>query len=214
MEQIEFTDGQQNDARAEVEGFLDEIVDCRKLQADLDPRTRVGFRPYAVFDLQFGGDLETIRDVGIEKRHEALLIEGTAGVCVDAIQRVAGSDAAVLERPVLKIHVAAHRCFRRRNKWLGIDEFSASGAAKAQSGLAILLCFEAAFIGFVLLDVAQLLFHGIKPPFQRVKFCIAHGHGIPRTAEEHAHGKRPDYYRTSHRHPPWYGPTRDSTPGQ
>src|SRR5437867_7176445 len=110
-----------------------------------------------MFDLQLGGNLETVRDVRVEERDEPLLVERAAAGSGAGLPDSGG--AAAVEQTVLQVHVSTDSRSGRGDERLGVDELAAPGAAEAQRFLARLHLFFLlfAFLGFSGLVLGQLL---------------------------------------------------------
>src|SRR2546422_8777100 len=104
-----------------------------------------------MFDLQLGGNLETIGDVRVEERHKTLLVERAAASPGAGLPDACSVTA--VEQTVLQVHVAADRRSGRGEERLGVDELAAAGAAEAEWLLTFLFFFCFRFLCFVLFEV-------------------------------------------------------------
>ena len=73
MDEVEPAHGHQDDAPPQVERVVEPVVHGGEFHLDVPvPLVALGS---TVFNLEFGGHAEPVRDLGIEERHEAFLVE-------------------------------------------------------------------------------------------------------------------------------------------
>ena len=73
MDEVEPAHGHQDDAPPQVECVIEPIVHGGEFHLDVPVRfVALGA---AMFNLEFGGHAEPVRNLGIEERHETFLVE-------------------------------------------------------------------------------------------------------------------------------------------
>src|SRR5262245_12093537 len=112
MKQVELADRQQQDAGADIEWFVHEIIDMGEFQSDFQALR--GILTNSVLDLNFRREFDVLSNVCIDEWNKTLLIKRVGRAAISIL------DTGLLLRSILNIHIAADDRLRSRNKRLGV----------------------------------------------------------------------------------------------
>ena len=135
MDEVEPAHGHQDDAPPQVERVVEPKVHGGEFHLDV-PVGLVALGA-AVFNLEFGGHAEPVRDLGIEERDEAFLVESRLRITIPC--------APVVTFRERKVDVTTEDGFRSLDKGSGVDGPSTLQAAttrefRGRIGLTVLWC--------------------------------------------------------------------------
>src|SRR5215510_7046477 len=114
MKQVELADRQQQDAGANIEWFVHEIIDMGEFESDFQALRRIFTN--SVLDLNFRREFDVLSNVRIDEWDKTLLIKRVARAAVSIL------DSAHLFRSILNIHIATDDRLRSRDKRFRIDQ--------------------------------------------------------------------------------------------